>query len=201
MTIAVHANRHYNDWEKIYRQLANELNNEVLYTTMRTKRIFIYTLLSSLILCLSSCESPLQTIVGEYSFKISGQVTKDGNQGIVLPDEIGAMEIIHLADSNYLLTFNTINGSAYTTQATKTGNQLDLQPFSRIVTLTYYTQESDILGGMIEITETEHFDTDIYGYGTIYDKTIEFKLQYSGEELTSSKRIKGNNITMLAKKN
>ena len=201
MTIAVHANKHYNDWEKIYRQLANELKNEVLYTTMRTKRIFIYTLLSSLILCLSSCESPLQTIVGEYSFKISGQVTKDGNQGIVLPDEIGAMEIIHLADSNYLLTFNTINGSAYTTQATKTGNQLDLQPFSRIVTLTYYTQESDILGGLIEITETEHFDTDIYGYGTIYDKTIEFKLQYSGEELTSSKRIKGNNITMLAKKN
>lgn len=163
--------------------------------------MFIYTLLSSLILCLSSCESPLQTIVGEYSFKISGQVTKDGNQGIVLPNEIGAMEIIHLADSNYLLTFNTINGSAYTTQATKTGNQLDLQPFSRIVTLTYYTQESDILGGLIEITETEHFDTDIYGYGTIYDKTIEFKLQYSGEELTSSKRIKGNNITMLAKKN
>lgn len=163
--------------------------------------MFIYTLLSSMILCLSSCESPLQTIVGEYSFKISGQVTKDGNQGIVLPDEIGAMEIIHLADSNYLLTFNTINGSAYTTQATKTGNQLDLQPFSRIVTLTYYTQESDILGGLIEITETEHFDTDIYGYGTIYDKTIEFKLQYSGEELTSSKRIKGNNITMLAKKN
>lgn len=201
MTIAVHANKHYNDWEKIYRQLANELKNEVLYTTMRTKRMFIYTLLSSLILCLSSCESPLQTIVGEYSFKISGQVTKDGNQGIVLPDEIGAMEIIHLADSNYLLTFNTINGSAYTTQATKTGNQLDLQPFSRIVTLTYYTQESDILGGLIEITETEHFDTDIYGYGTIYDKTIEFKLQYSGEELTSSKRIKGNNITMLAKKN
>ena len=201
MTLAVHANRHYNDWEKIYRQLANELKNEVLYTTMRTKRIFIYTLLSSLILCLSSCESPLQTVVGEYSFKISGQVTKDGNQGIVLPDEIGAMEIIHLADSNYLLTFNTINGSAYTTQATKTGNQLDLQPFSRIVTLTYYTQESDILGGLIEITETEHFDTDIYGYGTIYDKTIEFKLQYSGEELTSSKRIKGNNITMLAKKN
>lgn len=168
---------------------------------MRTKRIFIYTLLSSLILCLSSCESPLQTIVGEYSFKISGQVTKDGNQGIVLPDEIGAMEIIHLADSTYLLTFNTINGSAYTTQATKTGNQLDLQPFSRVVTLTYYTQDSNILGGLIEITETEHFDTDIYGYGTIYDKTIEFKLQYSGEELTSSKRIKGNNITMLAKKN
>ena len=168
---------------------------------MRTKRIFIYTLLSSLILCLSSCESPLQTIVGEYSFKISGQVTKDGNQGIVLPDEIGAMEIIHLADSTYLLTFNTINGSAYTTQATKTGNQLDLQPFSRVVTLTYYTQDSNILGGLIEITETEYFDTDIYGYGTIYDKTIEFKLQYSGEELTSSKRIKGNNITMLAKKN
>lgn len=163
--------------------------------------MFIYTLLSSLILCLSSCESPLQTIVGEYSFKISGQVTKDGNQGIVLPDEIGAMEIIHLADSTYLLTFNTINGSAYTTQATKTGNQLDLQPFSRVVTLTYYTQDSNILGGLIEITETEHFDTDIYGYGTIYDKTIEFKLQYSGEELTSSKRIKGNNITMLAKKN
>lgn len=168
---------------------------------MRTYKIYFYTLLSCLILCLYSCESPLQTIAGEYSFKISGRVTKDANQGVALPDEMGAMEIIHLVDSSYLLTFNTINGSAYTTQAVLTGNQLDLQPFSRVITLTYHTQESDILGGLIEITETEHFDTDVYGYGTIYDKTIEFKLQYSGEELTSGKRIKGNNIIMLAKKN
>lgn len=168
---------------------------------MKTAKIFSYCFLTLAMVYLSACESTWQTIVGEYSFKVSGQVTKDATQVYSLPNEIGAMEVIRLQDSTYLLTFNTINGEAYTTKATLSNNQLDLYPFSRIVTITYHSKESDIWGEIIDITETEEYQTDVYGYGNIYGETIEFKMQYSGTELGGNKQIKGNNITMLAKKN
>lgn len=168
---------------------------------MKTAKIFSYCFLTLAMVCLSACESTWQTIVGEYSFKVSGQVTKDATQVYSLPNEIGAMDVIHLQDSTYLLTFNTINGEAYTTKATLSNNQLDLYPFSRIVTITYHSKESDIWGEIIDITETEEYQTDVYGYGNVYGETIEFKMQYSGTELGGNKQIKGNNITMLAKKN
>ena len=168
---------------------------------MKTTRIFTYCLFSFLLFCFCACESPVQSVIGEYSFKVSGQVTKDGSDLLALPDEMGTMDIIHLNDSNFLLTFNTLNGSAYTTEAVLSNKQLNLHPFSRTITLTHKSQSSDILGGIIELTETEHYSTDVYGYGTIYGETIKFTLQYSGEELTNGKKIKGSNILMLAKKN
>lgn len=168
---------------------------------MNTKKIFAYGFLSVVILCFSACDSSLPSIVGEYSFKVSGQVVKDTTQGIVLPTETGVMEIIHLNDSNFLLTFNTINGSVYTTEATLSNNQLDLQPFTRTITINYQSTDSDILGGLIEWTETEHYNTEVYGYGLVYSETIKFAMQYSGKELDGNQQIKGNNIIMLAKKN
>lgn len=169
---------------------------------MKTNKSFAYGVLFLIMLCTTTgCESSLPSIVGEYSFKVSGQVIKDTTQGIVLPTEMGSMEIIHLNDDHFLLTFNTINGSAYTTKAILSNNQLDLQPFNRTITIMYQAQDSDILGGIIEWTETEHYNTEVYGYGTIYDKTIEFTMQYSGIELNGNNKIKGNNIVMLAKKN
>ena len=168
---------------------------------MKPAKLFTYCFLFCIILGLPSCESPLQTIVGEYSFKLSGQVTKDGTQVYSLPNEIGAMEVIFLQDSTFLLTFNTINGEAYTTKARLSDNQLELDPFSRTVIITYQSQNSDIWGEIIEFTETEEYQTDVYGYGNVYGETIEFKMQFSGKELGGNKLIKGNNITMLAKKN
>jgi hypothetical protein len=35
----------------------------------------------------------------------------------------------------------------------------------------------------------------------MYGNTIEFKMQYSGKELAGTRKIVGNNIIMLAKKN
>jgi hypothetical protein len=119
---------------------------------------------------------------------------------MVLPNETGTMEIIHLDASNVLLTFSTTDGSAYTTQAMLNGNQLELHPFSRTVVITYKTKESNILGGLIELTETEYYNTSVYGSGTIYDKTIVFDLRYFGEELNGNKTITGNKIILLANK-
>lgn len=168
---------------------------------MKPNKIVITLLACMCIFLFTACESSLQTIVGEYSFKVSGQVVQDGTTGLPLPDEIGVMEIIDLHDGNLLLTFNTVNGSVYTTHAALSDNQLDLQPFTRTVSITIKKQDSTILGGLIEHTEVEHYNTEVYGYGTIHGETIEFTLQYSGMELSGNKRIKGNQITMLAKKN
>ena len=167
---------------------------------MKAINAIVYSILFFLVACLPACESPVQTIIGEYSFQVSGQVTKDGTQDMVLPNETGTMEIIHLDASNVLLTFSTTDGSAYTTQAVLNGNQLELHPFLRTVVITYKTKESNILGGLIELTETEYYNTSVYGSGTIYDKTIVFDLRYFGEELNGNKTITGNKIILLANK-
>ena len=159
-----------------------------------------YIIMSLLLIYLSACESPLPMVEGEYDFKVSGHITQNGTQIVVLPNEAGTMDIMHLMDSTYMLTFNTTNGCAYTTQATISGNQVEMNPFARVITLTNKTQESNILGIPIEIIQTEYYNTQVFGSGTIYGETIHFNLQYAGEEFTGSKRITGNNILMIANK-
>lgn len=164
------------------------------------KQLLHIFFLSVVLVCLSACESPVPEIVGKYDFKISGNVTQNNGQIIVLTNEAGDLQVTHLTDNTLLLTFNTTDGSAYTTQATIEGNQLELNPFARVITITKKTQESNILGIPIELIQTEVYNTEVYGYGTIYGETIHFHLQYSGAEFTGSKKIVGNNIFMIANK-
>jgi len=168
---------------------------------MKTRNILLLSILFLAACFLSACTSPVESIVGEYSFKISGTVTQDSWREVALTDEMGVMEIIHLKDNEFLLTFNTINGSAYTTQATLNGDILDINPFSRTVVISYQTEDSDIFGGLIEHTNIEYYQTEVYSSATMYGNTIEFKMQYSGKELAGTRKIVGNNIIMLAKKN
>lgn len=153
-----------------------------------------------MLLGLSACESPVSIVVGEYDFKVSGHITKNSTQIMILPNEEGTMNITYLTDSTYMLTFNTTNGCAYTTQATISGNQLEMNPFARVITLSNKSQETNILGIPIEIIQTEYYNTEVYGSGTIYGDAIHFTLQYAGEEFMGSKTIKGNNILMIASK-
>ena len=164
------------------------------------KQLLHILYLSMAIVCLSACESPVPEIVGKYDFKISGHVTNSDAQVVVLPNEAGDLHVAQLTDNTLLLTFNTTDGCAYTTEATIEGNQLELNPFARVITISHKTQESNILGIPIEMIQTELYNTEVYGSGTIYGETIHFTLQYSGAEFTGAKRIVGNNILMVANK-
>jgi hypothetical protein len=165
------------------------------------KQLIHRIVVSIIVVGLSACaSSPIQDCTGEYDFKVSGHVTKDAAQIIVLPNETGTMEMTHLSDSTYMLTFNTINGCAYTTQATVSGNQVEMNPFIRTIELSFKKQESNILGIPIEIIQTEVYNTEVYGFGTIYGDIIHFNLQYLGTEFVGNKTIKGSDILMIANK-
>lgn len=164
------------------------------------KKLLHFLVLPLAMICLSACESPIPDIVGEYDFKVSGYVTQNDAQVVVLPNEAGELQVIHLTDNTFLLTFNTTDGCAYTTEATVEGNQLELNPFERVITISYKTQVSNILGIPIETIQIEQYNTEVYGYGTIYGETIHINLQYSGKEFIGSKQIIGDNILMVANK-
>lgn len=168
---------------------------------MKATKYFIQSFVVMLTLCLSACETPVQDIAGEYSFSVSGRVTKDASSQYELTNEMGTLEIAHLSDSTYKLFFDTQDGIVYTTKATLSNNQLDLRPFERSITLVFKSQESSILGDIIQLEEKEYYRTEVYGSGTIYGNTIEFNLQYAGEELNGNHRITGNRILMIARKN
>ena len=164
------------------------------------KKILYYITFTIITVCLSACEPTVQNIYGEYEFKLSGYVTKDQSQTVVLPNEAGTLYITYLNKGTMMLTFNTNDGCAYTTQGSINGNELEFNPFSRTISLSTKTQVSNILGVPIETTNIEHYNTEVYGTGTIYGETIHFNLQYSGSEFTGSKKIIGDNILMIANK-
>lgn len=149
----------------------------------------------------ASCQSPIHTLTGEYSYKISGQVNIGNTSTCVLNDEIGSLNIIHKTDSIYILTFNTLNGGVYHTEATLSGKELTLDEFQRTLSVTYTENSDTFIGNATGSLYTDNFSITVRGNGILYDQTIIFDLQYSGKQLDKQQSLRGNNITLIAKKN
>ena len=66
--------------------------------------------------------------------------------------------------------------------------------------MKYTTQESSILGGVVNLEHTEDYQIGVYGSGIIYDNTIIFRLQYLGNGLADEKKLVGDEITLVARK-
>lgn len=154
-----------------------------------------------LIFGVSSCQSPIPSLVGEYSYKISGQVSIGSAANQKLNDEIGVLTIIHDSDSTYILTFNALNDAVYYTTATCNGKEIVLENFQRTLSVTYSGENNSIFDNNSSTLFTNHFNVTISGSGSIYDQTIIFTLQHTGKELDSQQSIRGKDITMIAKKN
>lgn len=135
---------------------------------------------------LAACQDQVQQVAGTYSYKISGSaiVTSTNLLGeteqdtITLADETGAMELIALDSITAMVTFNALNGPAYTTQAEIHGKSLTLQPYERIVTI-----------------RTKDYPISASGEGTFYDNTLIITLDYTSDV------VEANQLTMLCKKN
>ena len=98
-----------------------------------------------------------------------------------------------------MLIFFAEDGNTYTTTATIEGEVLVLAPFYKLLPVNYYTHESTLLSGTISVLHEENYQGVVYGMGELYDDTIIFSLQYSGEELNSGTKLIGKNITLIAK--
>ena len=124
----------------------------------------------------SSCQDQVEQVAGTYSYKISGSVIVSEDT-VSLVDEMGAMELIRKDSTSAVVTFNALNGPAYTAEAEIHGNQIRLQAYQRRMTIR--AKEYTITGS---------------GNGTIYSNTIIIALQYRADDVST------NQLTLLCKK-
>ena len=161
------------------------------YTIMRK---FIYFLCSiSLIACFTACNNnAAESYIGEYDYQSSGNITLGGVQNLIID--------LQKDPTTLMLIFFAEDGNTYTTDATIEGNSVLLSPYHKLLTINYYITESSLLAGTTNRLITEDYQLTVYGTGTIYSNVITFTLQYSGQELSTGKKLVGNNITLIAKR-
>lgn len=164
---------------------------------MRKLALFIGII--SILLGLNACEEIQKELIGEYHYQVSGHVVLNDVRDLILNPEKGNLEIIKKDATTLMLIFFAEDGNTYTTTATIEGEVLVLAPFYKLLPVNYYTHESTLLSGTISVLHEENYQVVVYGMGELYDDTIIFSLQYSGEELNSGTKLIGKNITLIAK--
>lgn len=144
------------------------------------KRLSVFvSVLSLCALAFVACQDQVQQIAGAYSYKISGSVIVDEDT-VVLTDEIGTMEIVYINQDSALVTFNSLLGPVYATQAQIDNKQIDLAPYRRNLSI-----------------RTKDYTVTATGEGTVYDKTILFALNYTD----TINKLTTDSLIMLCKKN
>lgn len=163
---------------------------------MKTNTKFLkFCMLAGIAAITASCSDEVKPLLGDYSYNTSGQVAIDDTVQVVLSNEIGSMELERVKDNDIMLTMNSLRNGVYATQGTLDGDTISLVPFTRTMSVTYQT--SDI----VPTTVTENYNVEVSGKGKVYNETIHFYLKYSGESLSNGKKLTGENILMVAKKN
>lgn len=151
---------------------------------MKTLRYLFWTLLCSGAILLTACTEPVQPFLGDYSYKITGDVLINDSIIIPLTDKMGALNVIHIDDSTVLLTLNELAGGVYTTRGHVSDSHIVIDPFKCNITTIFTT-----------------YATEVSGQATRYEHTLLFDLRYQGTSISDSSTLVGDHITMVAKKN
>ena len=151
---------------------------------MKTLRYLFWTLLCSGAILLTACTEPVQPFLGDYSYKITGDVLINDSIIIPLIDKMGALNVIHIDDSTVLLTLNELAGGVYTTRGHVSNSHIVIDPFKCNITTILTT-----------------YATEVSGQATRYEHTLLFDLRYQGTSISDSSTLVGDHITMVAKKN
>lgn len=167
---------------------------------MRSNKIIHIVALLTCIIAFYACTNKTQTILGEYHYQTSGQVTIDGAQVLPLTPEKGDMDIIQKDASTLMLIFYAEDGTTYTADAIIEDKNISVNPYTKLLPISYYIKESSLLGGTTNRLIQEHYNTGVYSIGTLYENAIIFTMQYSGNELSTGKKLVGKDIQLIAKK-
>lgn len=97
-----------------------------------------------LLLAVTSCQREVKPFLGDYSYKLSGEVAvtdSDGTVNYYLVHRNGQMNVLEdkTGSSRLLITMNEMNGACYTMSATVRGDSLILDPYE--FTINILTQE------------------------------------------------------------
>lgn len=165
------------------------------------KKYFKMVVLASLAALAVSCTDPIKSLTGGYSYQIAKKVVSINDSiPATLTSEIGALQMEQTQDNEILLTFNSMKGDVYTTTGTIDDKTITLAPFGRTLTVTYTITQEDLLRP-VDKTVNEAYNIEVSGEAEIHDETIHFLLQYAGTGVSTDKKIAGEDILMIAKKN
>lgn len=165
------------------------------------KKSFRIVVLASIAALAVSCSDPVKSLTGGYSYQVAKQeVVIDDTVSVVLTSEMGALQMEKSKDDEVLLTFNSMKGDVYTTKGTIDDKTITLTPFTRTLNITYTITQEELLRP-VEKTINETYNLEVTGEAEIHDETIHFLLQYAGTGVSNDKKISGEDILMIAKKN
>jgi len=155
-------------------------------------------------LTLLSCQRESRQIVGDYSYKLSGEVAITGEDGDVtyhLIHRNGQMNILkdRSQDNEYIITMNEMNGSGYTLSANQSDDELLIAPHT--FTTTVITSDG------ISLIDLDNSATIVYrvtasGSGKKSDDILIIKEHWQGEQSGNpTVRLSAPEITIIAEKN
>ena len=160
-------------------------------------------LLSALAFVLTACNQneEVNSLLGNYTYKVSGVVTVDTIGDVHLTPETGTMSIT-TTDKNHevIMSFNHNGGDAYEIRANVTTDSLYIHPMHRYIDVEV-AQDTLVLGNITHRLET--YDVQVSGSGHMLSNgDVSFNLTYSGASINDPNNLlSGKNIFLHAKRN
>ncbi|MBO7648423.1 MAG: hypothetical protein J6S48_03580 [Bacteroidales bacterium] len=166
------------------------------------KILIICTLATAMLLCCVSCQRGARSILGDYSYKISGEVTittENGEVTHLMVNKRGQMNILrdYISDGRVTITLNESTGGAYYCSALVKGDSLFVDPHSFSTNI--------ITGESINPWEEDHsfvFSITASGKGIHNGDIILIEERWSGTQSSNdAERLEGGKMLLLAEKN
>lgn len=160
-------------------------------------------LFSALAMVLSACQpkDEVNSLIGNYTYKVSGVVTVDTIGDVHLTPETGTMSITTTdRDHEVIMSFNHNGGDAYDIHANVTTDSLYIRPMHRYLDVEV-AQDTLALGTVTRRRET--YDVQVSGSGHMLSNgDVSFVLTYAGKAINDPNSvISGKNIFLHAKRN
>ncbi|MBR4787823.1 MAG: hypothetical protein IK013_08145 [Bacteroidales bacterium] len=165
------------------------------------KRCYVIIITCLLSMLFVSCNRSERQFSGEYSYKLSGELTvvdADGENSFVMVHKNGQMHIMNDKSKagRVTITMNDMNGGAYTMQATVKGDSILLEPFT--MSTNILTSESLLFNSDNSIV----CRFQVTGKGVRNGDMLMLEEQWDGYQSgNTSIRMTGTKMTLLAEKN
>ena len=186
-------------------QLAHFLlrfSGEKTFQFHKMKKTYVI-LMSVLALMLTACnqKDEVSSLIGNYTYKVSGVVTVDSVGDIHLTPETGTMSITTTGkDHEVIMSFNHSGGDAYDIRANVTTDSLYIIQAHRYIEVEV-AQDTLILGVVTHRRET--YDVVVSGSGHMLSNgDVSFSMNYAGKAINDeTSLLSGKNIFLHCKRN
>lgn len=166
------------------------------------KILIICTLATAILFCNVSCQRGVRSILGDYSYKISGEVTITSDNGEVthlMVNKRGQMNILrdYISDGRVTITLNESTGGAYYFSALVKGDSLLVDPHS--FSTNIITGENI---NPLQENSSLVFSIVASGKGTHNGDIIMIEEQWTGTQSSNdAQQLEGRKMLLLAEKN